>query len=67
MAPLHPADRLRLAADRAERLSETWPGKLRLRPAAAVRLRRLAAWLDPPSPPPRRGTESRPAGAAQLR
>jgi hypothetical protein len=49
--PLPPRDALRLAEDRAQMLHEAWPRELRLRSATAIRLRRLAAWLDPPAPP----------------
>jgi hypothetical protein len=53
--PLPPRDALRLAEDRAQTLHEAWPRELRLRSATAIRLRRLAAWLDPP---PRRARSS---------
>ena len=55
MIPLPPQDALRLAEDRARTLHEAWPRELRLRSATAIRLRRLAAWLDPP---PRRARPS---------
>jgi hypothetical protein len=51
VVPVHPHDALRLAEDRARTLHDTWPEELRLRSATAVRLRRLAAWLDPPARP----------------
>lgn len=51
MVPLHPHDSLRLAEDRARTLHAAWPRQLQLRSATALRLRRLAAWLDPPPRP----------------